>query len=68
MADPERAQCVNAVRSALELGYRRIDTAPAYGNEESVGRALRESGIARDEVFVTTKFYPEAARGSGRRG
>jgi diketogulonate reductase-like aldo/keto reductase len=48
----------NAVRWALELGYRHIDTAQAYGNEESVGRALADSGIPRDEVFVTTKFYP----------
>ena len=44
--------------SALELGYRHIDTAQAYGNESSVGRALRETGIARDEVFITTKFHP----------
>jgi 2,5-diketo-D-gluconate reductase A len=51
-------ECVSAVRWALELGYRHVDTAQAYGNEESVGAALRESGIARDEVFVTTKFYP----------
>jgi diketogulonate reductase-like aldo/keto reductase len=51
-------ECVNAVRWALELGYRQVDTAQAYGNEESVGEALRESGIARDDVFVTTKFYP----------
>jgi 2,5-diketo-D-gluconate reductase A len=50
--------CVNAVRWALELGYRHIDTAQAYGNEESVGRALRESGVPRDEVFITTKFNP----------
>jgi len=50
--------CVDAVRWALELGYRHVDTAQAYGNEESVGEALRESGIARDEVFVTTKFNP----------
>jgi diketogulonate reductase-like aldo/keto reductase len=48
----------NAVGWALELGYRHIDTAQAYGNEESVGRALRESGVPREEVFVTTKFYP----------
>jgi diketogulonate reductase-like aldo/keto reductase len=48
----------NAVRWALELGYRHIDTAQAYGNEESVGRGLRESGVPREEVFVTTKFYP----------
>jgi 2,5-diketo-D-gluconate reductase A len=49
---------VNAVRWALDLGYRHIDTAQAYGNEGSVGRALRDSGVPRDEVFVTTKFYP----------
>lgn len=48
----------NAVRWALELGYRHIDTAQAYGNEESVGRALRDSGVSREEVFITTKFYP----------
>jgi diketogulonate reductase-like aldo/keto reductase len=48
----------NAVRWALELGYRHIDTAQAYGNEESVGRALRDSGVPRDELFLTTKFYP----------
>jgi diketogulonate reductase-like aldo/keto reductase len=51
-------ECVNAVRWALEIGYRHIDTAQAYGNEESVGRALRESGLERDEVFITTKFQP----------
>ena len=55
---PNGAECVNAVRWALDLGYRHIDTAQAYGNEESVGRALRDSGVPRDEVFVTTKFYP----------
>src|SRR4051794_21559612 len=48
----------NSVRWALELGYRHIDTAQAYGNEESVGRALRASGVPREEVFITTKFYP----------
>ncbi len=45
-----------SVRWALELGYRHIDTAAAYGNEEGVGKAIRESGIPRDEVFVTTKL------------
>src|SRR4051812_28106339 len=50
----------NAVRWALELGYRHIDTAQAYGNEKSVGKALRDSGVPREEVFVTTKFYPRA--------
>jgi 2,5-diketo-D-gluconate reductase A len=56
---PDGPACVQAVRAALELGYRHIDTAQAYGNEASVGRALRESGIARDEVFITTKFQPD---------
>jgi diketogulonate reductase-like aldo/keto reductase len=56
---PDGRKCENAVRWALELGYRHIDTAQVYGNEESVGRALRASGIPRDEVFLTTKFYPD---------
>ncbi len=55
---PDGAACVNAVRWALDLGYRHIDTAQIYGNEESVGRALRDSGVPRSEVFLTTKFYP----------
>jgi 2,5-diketo-D-gluconate reductase A len=55
---PNGAECVNAVRWALDEGYRHIDTAQAYGNEESVGKALRGSGVPRDEVFITTKFYP----------
>ena len=45
-----------AVRTALELGYRLIDTATMYGNEAAVGRAVRDSGLARDELFVTTKL------------
>jgi len=55
---PRGPACVNAVRWALELGYRHIDTAQAYGNEESVGQALRDSGVPREDVFITTKFYP----------
>lgn len=47
-----------AVAWALEQGYRLIDTAQAYGNESSVGRAIRSSGIPREEIFLTTKFYP----------
>ena len=46
----------NAVRYALDAGYRHIDTARMYGNEESVGRAIRESGIPRGEIWVTTKL------------
>jgi 2,5-diketo-D-gluconate reductase A len=48
----------NAVRWALEVGYRHVDSAQAYGNEESVGKALRDSGVPREDVFLTTKFYP----------
>ena len=55
---PNGPECVNAVRWALELGYRHVDTAQLYGNEESVGRGLRESGVSREEVFITTKFLP----------
>jgi 2,5-diketo-D-gluconate reductase A len=55
---PDGPETENAVRWALELGYRHVDTAQAYGNEESVGRALRDSGVPREEVFITTKFYP----------
>jgi diketogulonate reductase-like aldo/keto reductase len=55
---PDGQECEDAVRWALEAGYRHIDTAQAYRNERSVGRALRDSGVPRDEVFITTKFYP----------
>ena len=55
---PDGPECEGAVRTALELGYRHIDTAQAYGNEASVGRALRESGVPREEVFITTKLNP----------
>jgi diketogulonate reductase-like aldo/keto reductase len=64
---PNGAACVNAVRWALDLGYRHIDTAQAYGNEESVGRALRDSGVPRGEVFLTTKFFPGRKFYLGRR-
>ncbi|MEV0797268.1 aldo/keto reductase [Kribbella sp. NPDC050281] len=47
-----------AVEWALEMGYRLIDTAQAYRNEASVGRAIRSSGIPREDIFLTTKFYP----------
>jgi diketogulonate reductase-like aldo/keto reductase len=55
---PDGRECEDAVSWALEAGYRHVDTAQAYGNEGSVGRALSDSGLPRDEVFVTTKFYP----------
>src|SRR4051794_30231808 len=46
-----------AVSEALDVGYRHLDTAAAYQNEEAVGRAIRSSGIPRDELFVTTKLW-----------
>src|SRR5579884_3831568 len=55
---PNGPECENAVRWALELGYRHVDTAQAYGNEASVGEGLRKSGVPRGEVFITTKFDP----------
>jgi diketogulonate reductase-like aldo/keto reductase len=57
----------NSVRWALELGYRHIDTAQAYGNEESVGRGLRDSGVPREEIFLATKFYPGSRSGDPER-
>jgi diketogulonate reductase-like aldo/keto reductase len=50
-------QTVMAVQTALEVGYRHIDTAAAYGNEREVGEAIRRSGIDRDEVFIETKVW-----------
>jgi diketogulonate reductase-like aldo/keto reductase len=55
---PDGRECEDAVRWALESGYRHIDTAQAYGNERSVGRAVRDSGVPREHVFITTKFFP----------
>jgi 2,5-diketo-D-gluconate reductase A len=54
------AECYDAVRKALDVGYRHLDTAQVYRNEEQVGRALADSGVPRDEVFVTTKVPPGA--------
>jgi len=52
------AVCEASVKSALETGYRLIDTAIAYRNERAVGRGIRRSGIAREEIFLTTKLWP----------
>lgn len=53
----ENEQTTPVVASALEVGFRHIDTAAIYGNEEGVGKALQESGLARDELFITTKLW-----------
>lgn len=50
---------IDSLRSGLELGYRHIDTAQIYGNEAAVGRAIADSGVARDELFVTTKIWTD---------
>ena len=50
--------CVNSVRTALESGYRLIDTASFYGNEREVGEGVRASGVPREEIVVQTKLYP----------
>lgn len=54
---PDLAQCEQAVTDALVAGYRLIDTAAAYFNEEAVGAAIRKSGIPREELFITTKLW-----------
>jgi diketogulonate reductase-like aldo/keto reductase len=54
-------EAYDATRYALEVGYRHIDTATMYGNEAEVGRALRDSGVPRGQVFITTKLPPERA-------
>jgi len=65
-------EAYNAVKWALELGYRMVDTAKIYGNEKSVGEAIRDSGIPRDQLWVTTKLWDadhgyEAALAAGER-
>lgn len=58
---PEAAVCEQAVSDALSVGYRLIDTAAAYFNEEAVGAAIRKSGIHREELFITTKLWIQDA-------
>ncbi|GCE28994.1 oxidoreductase [Dictyobacter alpinus] len=53
----EGDEVINAVRDALETGYRSIDTAAAYGNETGVGTAIKQSGVSRNELFITTKLW-----------
>ena len=53
----DSAECEKSVWTALEAGYRLIDTAAAYLNEEAVGRAIKKSGIPREQLFLTTKLW-----------
>ena len=50
------------VKTALSVGYRHVDTAMIYGNEEAVGKAIRDSGIPREEIFLTTKLWNDDQR------
>jgi 2,5-diketo-D-gluconate reductase A len=62
---PDPAECERSVRDAIEVGYRLLDTAASYMNEEAVGAGIRNSGIDRGELFVTTKLWVEDASYEG---
>ncbi len=62
---PDPAECERSVRDAIDVGYRLLDTATSYGNEEAVGAAIRSHGIARKQLFVTTKLWIEDASYDG---
>src|SRR5438045_7980264 len=57
----DQEECERSVTGALETGYRLIDTAAAYQNEEAVGKAIKRSGVAREEIFVTKKLWVQDA-------
>lgn len=58
---PEEKDCIQAVTNALDVGYRHIDTAASYMNERAVGKALKEGGVAREDLFITTKLWIQDA-------
>ena len=58
---PDAAECRQSVLSALETGYRLIDTAACYGNERAVGEAVKRSGLPREAVFLTSKVWIQDA-------
>jgi diketogulonate reductase-like aldo/keto reductase len=62
---PDPAECERSVRDAIDVGYRLLDTATSYGNEEAVGAAIRNHGIDRSDLFVTTKLWIEDASYEG---
>lgn len=64
---PEGSEAYGSVTEALRVGYRHIDSALAYGNERSVGRAIRDSGVPREEIFITTKLQAEIKDAKGAR-
>ena len=62
---PDAAVCEQAVSDAIAAGYRLIDTAAAYFNEEAVGAAIAKSGVPREELFITTKLWVQDASYEG---
>ena len=62
---PDPAECARSVRDAIDVGYRLLDTAASYGNEEAVGAAIKSHGIDRRELFVTTKLWVQDASYEG---
>src|SRR3954447_14076493 len=58
---PDAEECERSVLDAIHAGYRLIDTAAAYGNEEAVGRSVKNGGVPREELFVTTKLWIQDA-------
>ncbi len=62
---PDLAECERSVRDAIDVGYRLLDTAASYGNEEAVGAAIKAHGIDRGELFVTTKLWVQDASYEG---
>lgn len=58
---PDAEECERSVLEAIRTGYRLIDTAAAYGNEEAVGKAIKQSSVAREELFITTKLWIQDA-------
>lgn len=64
---PDSSECERSVSDAIRTGYRLLDTAASYGNEEAVGKAIQASGVARNELFVTTKLWVQDASYEGAR-
>ena len=62
---PDAAECERSVLDAIQSGYRMIDTAAAYFNEEAVGRAIRKSGVKREDLFISTKLWVQDASYEG---
>ncbi len=62
---PDPNECERSVRDAIDVGYRLLDTAASYGNEEAVGNTIRNHGIDRSELFVTTKLWVQDASYDG---